>query len=80
MKGIARLVGTKSGDIQAQLLLENQTKPIDFLFRGSCVEVADKLAETYPNVSIVRNQEFLCELDHIDLFKCRSDAPSWSFS
>lgn len=76
--GIARIVEMKPDVFQAQILLDGSMKPIDFMCRDFHSTVAIKLKELYPNVEVVRNQVFLCELDHINLFDCRSDEQDWT--
>lgn len=77
-KGIARIVEMKPDVFQAQILLDGNKAPVDFMCRDFHSTVAIRLKELYPNVQLVRNQEFLCELDHINLFDCRSDAQDWT--
>ena len=49
-----------------------------FMCRDFHSTVAIRLKEQYPNVKQLRSQEFLCEIDHIKLFGCRSEAQSWT--
>lgn len=78
MKGIARIIETKPEVFRAQILLDGTMAPVDFMCRDGFATVAYRLKEMYPNVEVVQNQEFLCELDHINLFDCRSDDQDWT--
>ena len=76
--GIARIVEIKKDVFQAEILFDGQLASTYFMCRDFHSTVAIRLKEQYPNVKQIRSQEFLCELDHINLFKCRSDAQSWT--
>lgn len=76
--GIARIIEMKKDVFQAEILFDGQLTTTQFMCRDFHSTVAIRLNEQYPNVKQVRNQEFLCELDHIKLFGCRSDAQSWT--
>ncbi len=76
--GIARIVEMKKDVFQAEILFDGQLASTYFMCRDFHSTVAIRLREQYPNVKQVRSQEFLCEMDHINLFGCRSDAQSWT--
>jgi len=76
--GIARIVEMKKDVFQAEILFDGQLTSTQFMCRDFHSTVAIRLKEQYPNVKQVRNQEFLCELDHIKLFGCRSTDQSWT--
>jgi hypothetical protein len=62
----------------AEILFDGSMAGVAFMCRDFHSTVAIRLGEQYPNVAVVSNQEYLCELDHINLFGCRSDAPCWT--
>lgn len=76
--GIARIIEVKHDVFQAEILFDGELSSTYFMCRDFHSTVAIRLNEQYPLVEQVRNQEFLCELDHINLFGCRSDAQSWT--
>lgn len=76
--GIARIVEIKKDVFQAEILFDGELSSTYFMCRDFHSTVAIRLKEQYPNVKQIRSQEFLCELDHINLFKCRSTDQSWT--
>jgi len=77
--GIARIVCVQPGDqYQGEVLIRLATKPVTVFGYGTYDEIKQKIKEQFPNCKIVRNQEYLCELDHIKLFGVKSDAQCWT--
>lgn len=76
--GIARIVEMKKDVFQAEILFDGHLSSTYFMCRDFHSTVAIRLKEQYPNVKQIRSQEFVCELDHINLFGCRSDAQAWT--
>lgn len=75
--GIACIWPVKGDICQARILFDGAMSPVELFSRGTEVEIRAELALDYPMVNIVAKQEYLCELDHINLFGCRSDAQSY---
>ena len=77
--GIARIVCVQPGDLyQGEVLIKYAMKSTSIFGRGTYEEIEQKIKEQFPNCRIVRNQEYLCELDHINLFGVKSDAQDWT--
>ncbi len=77
--GIARIVCVQPGDdYQGEVLICLATKPVTIFGRGTYDEINQKIKEQFPNCKVVRNSEYLCELDHIKLFGVKSDAQCWT--
>lgn len=77
-RGIARIVENKHKTFQAEILLDGTKSSVQLMFRGDYQFVLNKLSQFYPNVAVVTNSVFLCEMDHIKLFDCRSDDQCWT--
>ncbi len=77
--GIARIVCVQPGDLyQGEVLIKHAKKSASIFGRGTYDEIKQKIKEQFPNCDLVRNQEYLCELDHIKLFGAKSDAQCWT--
>lgn len=66
--GIAGIFKVRADIFRAQVLLTGTLTPVDLLYEGSYDNVRNRLMEIFPNVEVVREQEFRCELDYIHLF------------
>jgi hypothetical protein len=77
-KGIARIVEVSKDVFQGEILFDGHLTPTPFACRDFHSTVAIRMQEMYPEVQQIRNQQFLCELDHIKLFGCRSDEQDWT--
>ena len=72
--GVARIVCVQPGDLyQGEVLIEQALKSATIFGRGTYDEVEQLIKEQFPNCKVVRNSEYLCELDHINLFGVKSD-------
>lgn len=77
--GIARIVCVQPGDdYQGEVLIKEATKSVTVFGYGTYEQIKQKIKQQFPNCKIVRNQEYLCELDHIKLFGVKSDAQCWT--
>lgn len=63
--GFAALFEVAEDTYQARILLDGDTKPIEFLGRGPWKEIAEMVRATYPHVEIQTKCRFLAEMDFI---------------
>lgn len=66
------------GKFRAKILATEALEPVDF-FRQTTdrAEMVDWLNRGFVNITIVSQQHFHLELNHIEMFGCRSDDPSF---
>lgn len=76
--GIARVVKLKSGKHKAEIIIDGTTTPIDLMYTGNESRVKVLMYATFPNISLVTDQVFKCELDHIKLFDTHSNGQSFT--
>jgi hypothetical protein len=74
------MVSVKPEIVTVELLFDHTQSVVFSMIRGTYDFVVSKLKQHYPNINIVSNQIFLCELDHISLFDCRSDCQLWTYT
>ena len=77
-KGIARIIEISPDVFQGEILFDGSMIPVMFMCRDFHSTVSIKMTEQFPMVEQVRRKVYECELDHINLFGCRSDAQDWT--
>lgn len=78
--GIAAIFVLKN-KFHARILFDGNMAPVEFFARSDdSEELQAQLVLNFPFVKLVKLQEFRCELDHINLFGCRSDEPAYTNS
>jgi len=77
-KGIARIIEISHDVFQGEILFDGSMTPVMFMCRDFHSTVSIKMTEQFPLVEQVRSKVYECELDHINLFGCRSDAQDWT--
>lgn len=78
--GIAALFEVRHDKWRARILFDGTMVPVEFFGVSDLPnELVFNIIDQHPFINMVSKQEFLCELDHIKLFHCRSDAPSFYF-
>lgn len=78
LPGVFSIYSGKSGKLYARVLFDDNLTPVEYYRPGETIEeVIASFSMDFPFVEFIRLQEFESELDHIKLFNCRSDAPSW---
>lgn len=78
--GIAAIFQMKSGKYRVRILFDGYLTPVDmFSTHNTELEAMCDLITNFVNVTDVTKQEFLCELDHIRLFGCRSGSNAYQY-
>lgn len=78
LEGIATIYKVRKKFRLARILFDGKFIPVDYYqHAASKEEMVAHLGMDFPFIRVVKNKVFECELDHIKLFNCRSDAPSF---
>lgn len=77
-RGIYRIVELAPSRAYAEILFDRCLQTTPYLFVGMISDVNIHVNTFFPNVREVRGTEFVSELDHIKLFRVRSDDPTWT--